>query len=48
MLLSFPEGDGHPAEGICDWTAQAGFVDLAVTRLPPRAFTPLVTGRKPV
>jgi 3-hydroxy-5-methyl-1-naphthoate 3-O-methyltransferase len=47
MFLSFPEGDAHPAEEICDWAAEAGFVDLAATRLPPPAFTSLVTGRKP-
>jgi hypothetical protein len=47
MLLSFPEGDAHPAEDICAWAEEAGFVELAVTRLPPPAFTTLVTGRKP-
>jgi 3-hydroxy-5-methyl-1-naphthoate 3-O-methyltransferase len=47
MLLSFPAGDAHPAEEICDWAAEAGFVELAATRLPPPAFTSLVTGRKP-
>jgi hypothetical protein len=47
MLLSFPEGDAHPAEEICAWAAEAGFVDLTVTRLPAPAFTSLVTGRKP-
>ncbi|HSF31617.1 MAG TPA: methyltransferase dimerization domain-containing protein [Candidatus Tectomicrobia bacterium] len=47
MLLSFPEGDAHPAEEICTWAAEAGFVDLTATRLPAPAFTSLVTGRKP-
>jgi hypothetical protein len=47
MLLSFPEGDAHPAEDICAWAAEAGFVELAVARLPPPAFTTVVTGRKP-
>jgi 3-hydroxy-5-methyl-1-naphthoate 3-O-methyltransferase len=47
MLLSFPEGDAHPAEEICTWAAEAGFVELTVTRLPAPAFTSLVTGRKP-
>jgi hypothetical protein len=47
MLLSFPEGDAHLAEDICAWAEEAGFVELAVTRLPPPAFTTLVTGRKP-
>jgi 3-hydroxy-5-methyl-1-naphthoate 3-O-methyltransferase len=47
MLLSFPEGDAHPAEEICSWAAGAGFVDLTVTRLPAPAFSSLVKGRKP-
>jgi hypothetical protein len=48
MLLSFSEGDAHPAEEICTWAAEVGFSDLAVTRLPAPAFSSLVTGRKPV
>jgi hypothetical protein len=47
MLLSFPEGDAYPAEEICTWAREAGFLDLTVTRLPAPAFTSLVTGRKP-
>jgi hypothetical protein len=47
MLLSFPEGDAHPAEEICTWAAEVGFVDLAVTRLPAPAFSSLIIGRKP-
>jgi hypothetical protein len=47
MLLSFPEGDAHPAEEICTWAAETGFSDLTVTRLPAPAFSSLVTGRKP-
>jgi hypothetical protein len=47
MLLSFPEGDAHPAEEVCTWAAEVGFIDLSVTRLPAPAFTCLVTGRKP-
>jgi 3-hydroxy-5-methyl-1-naphthoate 3-O-methyltransferase len=46
MLLSFPEGDAHPAEDICVWAAEAGFVELTVTRLPPPAYSSLVLGRK--
>jgi 3-hydroxy-5-methyl-1-naphthoate 3-O-methyltransferase len=47
MLLSFAEGDAHPAEEICTWAAEAGFVDLTVTRLAAPAFTSLILGRKP-
>jgi 3-hydroxy-5-methyl-1-naphthoate 3-O-methyltransferase len=47
MLLSFPEGDAHPAEEICNWAAEVGFVDLTATRLPAPAFTSLILGRKP-
>jgi hypothetical protein len=47
MLLSFPEGDAHPAEDICLWAEEAGFVDLAVIRLPSPAFTTLIMARKP-
>jgi 3-hydroxy-5-methyl-1-naphthoate 3-O-methyltransferase len=47
MLLSFPEGDAHPAEDICTWAASIGFVELTVTRLPPPAFTSLIVGRRP-
>jgi 3-hydroxy-5-methyl-1-naphthoate 3-O-methyltransferase len=46
MLLSFPEGDAYPAEEICGWAADAGFVDLTVTRLAAPAFTSLIVGRK--
>ena len=48
MLLSFPEGDAHPAEDICTWATEAGFEDLAVTRLAAPAFTSLIRGRKPL
>jgi hypothetical protein len=48
MLLSFPEGDAHPAEDICTWAAEAGFADLTVTRLAAPAFTSLILGRKPL
>jgi hypothetical protein len=47
MLLSFPEGDAHSTEDICLWAEEAGFVGLAVTRLPAPAFTTLIMGRKP-
>ena len=47
MLLSFPEGDAYPAEEICTWATEVGFVDLSVTRLPAPALNSLVTGRKP-
>lgn len=47
MLLSFPEGDTHPAEEICAWAADAGFTDLNALRLPAPAFSSLVRGRKP-
>ena len=47
MLLSFPEGDAYPAEEICTWAEEVGFIDLTVTRLPAPAFTSLITGRKP-
>ena len=47
MLLSFPEGDAHPAEDICTWAAEAGFADLTVARLTAPAFTSLILGRKP-
>jgi 3-hydroxy-5-methyl-1-naphthoate 3-O-methyltransferase len=47
MLLTFPEGDAHPAEEICTWAAEAGFVDLTVTRLAAPAFTSLILARKP-
>jgi hypothetical protein len=47
MLLSFPKGDAHPAEAICDGAARIEFVDLVLTRLPPSAFSSLVIGRKP-
>jgi hypothetical protein len=47
MLLSFPEGDAHPAEDICTWAAEAGFEELTVTRLAAPAFTSLILGRKP-
>ncbi|MGH8064073.1 MAG: class I SAM-dependent methyltransferase [Candidatus Entotheonellia bacterium] len=47
MLLSFPAGDAHPAEEICTWAAETGFVDLTATRLPAPAFSSLVIGRKP-
>jgi hypothetical protein len=47
MLLSFPEGDAHPAEDICAWAAEAGFAELTVTRLAAPAFTSLILGRKP-
>jgi hypothetical protein len=47
MLLSFPEGDAYPAEEICSWAAEVGFVDLTATRLPAPAFTSLILGRKP-
>jgi hypothetical protein len=46
MLLAFPEGDTHPAEDICAWAAEAGFVELTVSRLPPPAYSSLVLGRK--
>jgi Dimerisation domain/O-methyltransferase domain len=46
-LLSFPEGDAYPAEEICTWAAEMGFVDLHVTRLPTPAFSSLVIARKP-
>jgi hypothetical protein len=48
MLLTFPEGDAHPAEDICAWAAEAGFIDLRVTRLAAPAFTSLILGRKPL
>jgi hypothetical protein len=48
MLLSFPEGDAHPAEDICTWAAETGFVDLTVGRLAAPAFTSLILGRKPL
>jgi 3-hydroxy-5-methyl-1-naphthoate 3-O-methyltransferase len=48
MLLSCPEGDAHPAEDICSWAAEAGFVDLTVARLAAPAFTSLILGRKPL
>ena len=48
MLLSFPEGDAHPAEDICTWAAEAGFEELTVTRLAAPAFTSLILGRKPL
>ncbi len=47
MFLVYPEGDAHPAEDICAWAQDAGFVDLCVTRFPPPRFRTLVTGRKP-
>jgi hypothetical protein len=47
MLLSFPDGDAYPAEEICTWAAETGFIDLTVTRLPAPAFSSLITGRKP-
>jgi 3-hydroxy-5-methyl-1-naphthoate 3-O-methyltransferase len=47
MFLSFPEGDAYPAEDICLWAEEAGFMEVAVSRLPPPAFTTLVLGRKP-
>jgi 3-hydroxy-5-methyl-1-naphthoate 3-O-methyltransferase len=48
MLLSFPDGDAYPAEDICTWAAEIGFVDLQVTRLPVPAVSSLIMGRKPV
>jgi SAM-dependent methyltransferase len=47
MLLSFPEGDAHPAEEICAWSAAVGFEALDVKRLPAPAMGSLVYGRKP-
>jgi 3-hydroxy-5-methyl-1-naphthoate 3-O-methyltransferase len=47
MLLSFPEGDAHPAEDICTWAAEVGFAELTVTRLAAPTFTSLILGRKP-
>jgi hypothetical protein len=47
MLLSFLEGDAHPAEDICAWAEEAGFAELTVTRLAAPAFTSLILGRKP-
>ena len=46
MFLLYPDGDAHPAEDICAWAQEAGFVDLQVTRFPPPRFRSLVTGRK--
>jgi hypothetical protein len=48
MLLSFEEGDAHPAEEICAWAADTGFIELESKRLPAPALTSLVHGRKPV
>jgi 3-hydroxy-5-methyl-1-naphthoate 3-O-methyltransferase len=47
MFLVYPEGDAHPAENICAWAQEAGFIDLHVTRFPAPRFRSLVTGRKP-
>jgi cyclopropane fatty-acyl-phospholipid synthase-like methyltransferase len=47
MLLSFPEGDAHPAEEICAWSAAVGFEALDVKRLPAPAMGSLVYARKP-
>jgi hypothetical protein len=48
MLLSFPEGDAHPAEDICTWATEAGFAQLTVIRLAAPTFTSLILGRKPL
>ena len=47
MLLSFPDADTYPAEHICTWATEMGFVELQVTSLPSPAFSSLITGRKP-
>ncbi|MBI3329104.1 MAG: methyltransferase domain-containing protein [Nitrospinae bacterium] len=47
MFLVYPEGDAHPAEDICAWAQEAGFIDVSVTRFPPPRFRSLITGRKP-
>jgi 3-hydroxy-5-methyl-1-naphthoate 3-O-methyltransferase len=46
LFLMYPEGDAYPAEVICEWAKEAGFVDLDVTRFPPPSHRSLVTARK--
>jgi 3-hydroxy-5-methyl-1-naphthoate 3-O-methyltransferase len=46
LFLMYPEGDAYPAEVICEWAKEAGFIDLDVTRFPPPSHRSLLTGRK--